>query len=238
MRKLYKALIAIPAIAVLGLVGYYTATEPVTDENYSLAFSDLIAKDIADKGGDNKFYHHRTLVPLDDQPVPTINRDTMYSYAAIDATSDFTITIPELDGRYASLQVLNQGHFDAGVYLGAGTHTIQASNTTDWVAVNVRIQVDGTDPADIAYVNTLQDKLQLDFFDVPRKPFETANWNMLQFIQKHKYWIAEANERGVLNTFAKVGEIDDDHRNRGTAIATGLLPADQAIYSVALMKLT
>lgn len=52
-------------------------------------------------GGVNRFFHFRTVTPLDNQTVVRMNRDTLYSAAVVDSSKGATITVPKTpDGSY------------------------------------------------------------------------------------------------------------------------------------------
>ncbi len=232
MKKVMKTTASIAAaLTVGGAATYFSVTESVNDDNYAYAMFDMAMQVETNAGAVNKWNHHRTPIALDAQPAPMMNRDTLYSLAIVDATSDITVTIPEIeDGRYVSIHVVEQGHFNYMVGYGAGTYTIKADETTDFVGINIRTQVDPTNPDDVASANALQDQYILNLGDAPRVEFERQNWNLAQFMWHHKKWVAKAQERGVLGAIAAKGKIDQDLLNRGAALATGLLPADAAIY--------
>jgi hypothetical protein len=232
MKKILKITTAVVvALIVAGAAIYFAVTETVNDDNYAFAMFDMAMQVETDAGAANSWHHHRTPIALDAQPAPMMNRDTLYSFTVVDATSDIKVTIPEIkDGRYVSIQVYEQGHFNYMVGYGAGTYTIKADETTDFVGINIRTQLDPTSPDDVASANALQDQYILDLGDAPRVEFERQNWNLAQFMWYHKKWVAEAQERGVLGSMAAKGEIDQDLLNRGAALAVGLLPADAAIY--------
>jgi hypothetical protein len=53
------------------------ATVPVTVKNFTRAESDLYFGNIVKLGGFGKFYHYRTVTPIDQQTVVAMNRDTL-----------------------------------------------------------------------------------------------------------------------------------------------------------------
>jgi hypothetical protein len=232
MKKVLKTTAAVAAVLIAGgAATYFAVTKPVNDDNYAFAMFDMAMQVETNAGAANNWNHHRTPIALDAQPAPMMNRDTLYSFTVVDATSDITVTIPEIkDGRYVSIQVVEQGHFNYMVGYGAGTYTIKADETTDFVAIIIRTQLDPTNPDDVASANALQDQYILDLGDAPRVDFERQNWNLAQFMWHHKKWVSEAQEHGVLGAMAAEDKIDQDLLNRGAALATGLLPADAAIY--------
>ena len=102
---------------------------PVTLDNYEVAESDLAFYNITKLIGMNTFFHFPTgAFDLNSQTVVRMNRDTYYSGAIIDTTQGATVTIPETNGRYLSVMVVQSDHYIDQVFLEPGTHEI----TSDW----------------------------------------------------------------------------------------------------------
>ena len=79
----------------------------VTMDNYEEAESDLAFYNVTKLVGMNTFFHFPTgAFDLDNQTVVRMNRDTYYSAAVIDTTQGATLTIPETNGRYLSVMVV------------------------------------------------------------------------------------------------------------------------------------
>lgn len=216
------------------------AAEPitVTEENYSLAMHDLAMNVEAGNGARNDWNHHRAPIALDAQPAPMMNRDTLYSFVIADAQSDIKVTLPEMDGRYASLHVINHNHDTVEVFYGAGEHIIKAEDTSDYINFFVRTQIDASDAEDVAAANALQDKYVFEYVDANYEPvpFQVQNWDMDTFGPMHQKWVNIAQTQGIANAMSNLSEgivVDQDARNRGVAISTGLLPDAHASYKVA-----
>jgi hypothetical protein len=75
----------------------------VTPETYIRAESDRQFGDVVTMaGGVNRFYHLRSVTPLDKQNVVRMNRDTLSSMAVVDTSKGANITVPKLpEGRYS-----------------------------------------------------------------------------------------------------------------------------------------
>ena len=132
---------------------------PVTRDNYTRAESDRTFFNIAQlAGGVNRFYHYRTLMPLDKQSVVRMNKDTLYSGAVVDTSKGATLVVPEVPpGRYFSVLLIDNDHYSPEVIYTGGTH--QLPQDTKYLFLAVRIQLlHPDDPADIALVNKLQDQ--------------------------------------------------------------------------------
>ena len=118
---------------------------PVTLDNYEVAESDLAFYNITKLVGMNTFFHFPTgAFDLDNQTVVRMNRDTYYSGAIIDTTQGATVTIPETNGRYLSVMVVQNDHYIDQVFLEPGTHEI--TSDTDFAMVAMRIRANQSNP--------------------------------------------------------------------------------------------
>ena len=132
----------------------------VTPETYIRAESDRNFRNFAGlTGGVNRFFHIRTPTPLDKQTVIRMNQDTLYSAVVVDTAKGATITLPEVADRAVHVRAgRRQRPLLPGDLLRAGPHPIESD--TRYAVVIVRIQVfDPRDPAEVALVNALQDRL-------------------------------------------------------------------------------
>ncbi|AWW32215.1 murein transglycosylase [Echinicola strongylocentroti] len=209
-----------------------TSSVSVTKENFALAMCDLAMQKEFAQGADNTWNHHRKPMPLDEQPAPLMNRDTNYSFAILDGRGDIAITLPETDGRYMSLHIMQHDHVTYKVFYGPGRYVIPADETSDFFYANVRTQIDASDPEDVKKVNGYQDQLKIEFLNGYKpESFQVTNWNMEEFKQQLNHYIAIAQKEGVLGTMGTVGNpVSTEDKNRGVAIATGLLPDKDAVY--------
>ena len=141
MKKLFIALVASLGIALTAGCGSSTEEAPaaapsaapnlaeihaddagekisVTMDNYEEAESDLAFYNVTKLVGMNTFFHFPTgAFDLDNQTVVRMNRDTYYSAAVIDTTQGATVTIPETNGRYLSVMVVQNDHYIDQVFL-------------------------------------------------------------------------------------------------------------------------
>lgn len=212
----------------------------VSSENYALSMFDMAMQNEFSKGGDNhSWHHHRTPMTLDKQPAPMMNRDTLYSFSVMDAREDIEIVLPESNGRYMSLHVLDHDHVTYKVFYGAGVYKIPANKTSDFILANVRIQMIASDLEDIKKANDLQDKIQVKHMNGYKpESFKVSNWNMSEFKVQHKKYVAIANKEGILGTMGTTeNRVSTEDRNRGVSIATGLLPDEDAVYPSATYTL-
>ncbi|GAB5556853.1 MAG: DUF1254 domain-containing protein [Schleiferiaceae bacterium] len=140
----------------------------VTQENFPQAYTNMRFGAIINKaGGINKFFEMP--VPPSEpekQFVVRMNRDTYYSTAIVDMSSDEVyVTVPETD-QYVSLQIVDENHETQRMIYGSGRHKISAK--TDHAFVIVR---------------ALEDKARrgLIIEAGSANPFEVKNWDMETF---------------------------------------------------------
>lgn len=218
-----------------GTVTNSDGTVSVTKDNFAFAMTDLAMQKEFEQGANNAWNHHRKPMPLDEQPAPLMNRDTEYSFAILDGQGDVAITLPQNDGRYMSLHVMNHDHTTYKVFYGPGRYVIPASKSSDFFYANVRMQVNPKDPADIKKVNDYQDQLKIEFLnDYKPRTFKVTNWNMDEFNKVRNHYVELAQKEGVKGTMGTTDNpVSLEARNRGVAIATGLLPDKDAVYLTA-----
>jgi hypothetical protein len=145
----------------------------VNVENFVRAETDQYFARYVAQGAFGRVVHVREPVSIQQQDVIRMNRDTLYSGGVFDVMSPVSITMPEGDGRFQSMQVINQDHYVVMVKHGAGTHRLSRENVgTRYAGVIVRTFMDPNDEADIAVANRLQDEIaarqaSVGEFDVP-----------------------------------------------------------------------
>lgn len=245
MKHVFFASGFVLVVAIFGCQGNKTntsgtgtgkdSTVGVTKENFSLAMADMAMQKEFEQGANNTWNHHRKPMPLNEQPAPLMNRDTEYSFAILDGGGDVAITLPENDGRYMSLHIVNHDHTTVKVHYGPGRYVIPASETSDFFWANVRMQVNPRDPADIKKANGYQDQLKIEYLNgYQPKAFQVTNWNMEEFNKVREEYVAQAQKEGVRGTMGTIDHpVSMEARNRGVAIATGLLPDKDAVYLTA-----
>ncbi len=205
----------------------------VTKENYAHSVVDQAMQREFLLGANNTgWHHHRTLIELDKQPAPMMNRDTLYSFSIFDGGGDIAITLPETDGRYQSLHIFDENHVTVAVFYGAGRYVIPANETTAYNYANIRTQIDPKDEEDIKKANGYQDQFKVEFLNgYKAKPFKVSKWNMKEFDTLNKHYTAIAQKDGVVGTMGTVkNPVSLEDRNRGVSTATGLLPDSEAVY--------
>jgi hypothetical protein len=201
---------------------------PVTLENYEVAESDLAFYNVTKLVGMNTFFHFPTgAFDLDNQTVVRMNRDTYYSAATIDTTQGATVTIPETNGRYLSVMVVQNDHYIDQVFLEPGTHEI--TSETDFAMVAMRIRANQSDPDDDEAIAALRAGVKLavggDASHV------RPNYDMEQLVALRDELSIEGTKLGTLMGMQGAhGAIEPMMHLYGTAIGWGLLPDAQAQY--------
>ncbi|WP_382304422.1 DUF1214 domain-containing protein [Herbiconiux sp. UC225_62] len=202
---------------------------PVTVQNFTRAESDLMFSRLA-AAGLGTWNHTRALDSLGDQPVIRQNRDTLYSFAVIDVREGATVTLPDTDGRYISVWVVDQDHYGPVILSEPGEHVLTRDLVgTDFAALIVRILVDPTDPDDVAEVNRLQDDLEIAGGGTG--PFPLPDYDGPS--QKETREAILTLARGVTkydHSFGTADEVDPIMHLLGTASGWGGLPEVEATY--------
>ncbi len=98
--------------------------KPVHLDNYNLATSDLYFAKYVRRGALGKFVHNREPAPIDHQNVIRMNRDTLYSFAIVDLDAGpATVVMPNPDGRFMSIQVIDEEQYSPEVIYKPGSYT-------------------------------------------------------------------------------------------------------------------
>ncbi|MEM0950117.1 MAG: DUF1254 domain-containing protein [Pseudomonadota bacterium] len=174
--------------------------------------------------------HFREPVTPDNQPVIRMNQDTLYSVVVLDLSEPVEVTLPELDGRYMSMHVINQDHF---MYVEAtpGTYEItQEDLGTPFAFIIIRTFVDVTDPEDVAAVHAAQDQIVVR--GGGPGPFEAPNWNTNQ-LDLARQAVSDLSLLGIDSARAfgwTKEETDPVHFLVGAISGWGGLPPETAIY--------
>jgi hypothetical protein len=205
---------------------------PVTVDNFIRAETDrAFAGAIQQQGCFGKFNHLREVTPLDKQPVPRVNRDTLYSSAVFDLdAAPVTITLPDAGKRFRSMFVVNEDHYVISVVYDAGAYTINKDKVgTRYGLVAIRTLVDPSDPKDVQQVHALQDAVKADQRNSGR--FEVPKWDQAsQKKIRDALKTLGATLPDLKHAFGGKGEVDPVRHLIGTATAWGGNPDKDAIY--------
>lgn len=203
---------------------------PVNVENFARAETDRMFASFAAEAGINTLQHHRAPAAVDHQPVIRMNRDTLYSGALVDISQGAAVTIPDCGDRYACVMVVNQDHYVNRVLHDPGTHELTLQeHGTPWVTVLARLLVDPTDPADVAEVNALQDRLVIEAASA--RPFEAPDYDPESLDATRTALLSLARGlNGFDRAFGSAKEVDQVRHLIGTAAGWGGLPDSEAVY--------
>jgi hypothetical protein len=87
---------------------------------------------------------------------------TRYIHRGLDLDAGpITITLPDADKRFMSLQVIDEDQYTHAVHHGGGRYTLNKKEIgTRYVVAAVRTLVDPADSADLRQVHALQDAMK------------------------------------------------------------------------------
>jgi len=212
-------------------------TVPVTVKDIARAETDIAIQRMYDlAGGFGKIYHLRTPTPIDQQPVIRMNRDALYTSVIFDLSKPATITMPETNGRYQSLQVINQDHFSYAVTTPGKYELTQEVFGTQYVYIIIRTFIDANDPEDVKKANELQDKIKVE--GGVNKPPVLPNWDHDQ-IEVARAALNSLASLGITNegAFGTPEQVDPVNFLVFAAIGWGGLPNQNTIaFSGAVEK--
>ncbi|WP_298854581.1 DUF1254 domain-containing protein [uncultured Ruegeria sp.] len=174
--------------------------------------------------------HMREATTPDNQPVIRMNQDTLYSAVLLDLSEPVEVTLPEADGRYISMHVINQDHF---MYAEAtpGSYLITEEDLgTPFGFIAFRTFADVTDPDDIAAARVAQDQIVVSGGGTG--PFDAPNWNTEQLAVARQA-ISDLSLLGIdtSRAFGRTKEdVDPVQFLVGALSGWGGLPPETAIY--------
>ena len=182
------AAIATAAMSVLA----QSTPMSVTPETFIRAEVDARIMTFQKAGGMNKGLVYRQVTPTDNQPVPRMNRDTIYTGYPIDTKDGFSIVVPESPAdRYVSVYMLDQDHYTIDILREPGTHEFGPQDTRYVVAI-ARIQVkDPTDESDVEAARQIMAKVKVESGSMV--PLE-VNWNWDEMLELRAAYEARMNE--------------------------------------------
>jgi hypothetical protein len=203
----------------------------VNADNFVRAETHRMFRDIqASAGGIGAFRHNRTPASIDEQTVIRLNRDTLYSFAIVDLAEPARLTLPNADGRYFSAMVVNEDHFVNTIFHESGEHSLTSDQCgSRYALVGIRMLVDPTDPADVATVAAIQDRLAID--NASAQTFVMPDYDLESLDATRDALLALA--RGLDNfdrMFGAPAEVDPIRHLIGCAAGWGGLPTSEATY--------
>jgi hypothetical protein len=187
---------------------------------------------VAGTSGFNEFAHARVPAAVENQPVIRMNRDTLYSSALVNISAEATVSLPDVGDRYISMMVLNENHYINRIYREAGAHRLTVDEfETPFVGIVVRMFVDPDDPNDVAAVNGLQDRIEID--GAANEPFTHPHYDTTSMSQTRDALLTLSN--GLDDTqkmFGSADEVEPVRHLLGAALGWGGLPEYEALYVI------
>jgi hypothetical protein len=205
--------------------------EPVTIANFVRAETDHMFR-VNMKMADadiGQLVHLREPTAPDNQPVIRMNQDTLYSGVFLDLSKPATITLPEVGGRYMSMQVVNQDHY-MFVESKPGTYKLTEKEVgTRFTYVAIRTFYNAGEPDDLTKAHAAQDKIEMS--GGGDGPFEAPNWDTAQLAVARKA-LNDLAALGFDSTYAfgRKEDVRPVDYLVGAAAGWGGLPSEAALY--------
>lgn len=221
--------------AALIMVSHAVFADSLTVDatNFIRSESDLyFSAVVAARGGVGVLGHDREMTPLDKQAIIRMNRDTLYSSAVYDLDAGpVTVTLPQTNGRFMSLQVFDQDHYTHGVHYQPGAYTLTREDIgTRYVMLGIRTLVNPDDTADLKAAHTLQDQITAAQPGGPGN-FTIPKWDDASRNATRAKVIALGNDLpNTRKMFGAKAEVDPVLHFIGSALAWGGNPDRDALY--------
>jgi len=228
MRVAMSALLVAMPAAQASTPGAKPVT--VTVSNFVRAESDLYFGRYVKRGAFGKFFHERSMTPIDKQEIVRMNRDTLYSFAIFDLdASPVTITLPDPGKRFMSMQVISEDHYTIDVVYAPGRHTYTKDSVgSRYVFLGVRTLANPEDPGDLKAAHALQDAITVA--QARAGSFEVPAWDTVSQ-NKVRAALETLNSLGSPGPkFGKKSEVDPVGYLTGAAAGWGGNPEYAAIY--------
>ncbi len=201
-------------------------------QNFARAETDLYMGRYVATFGIGVLGHIREPVHLDEQDVIRMNRDTIYSLGVFDLSQPLSITLPDADGRFQSMQVVDQDHYVVSVEHDPGVYrfTQEAVGTRYMVAI-IRTFMDPDDAKDVARANEAQDAITVRQSDAGE--FDVPDWDEESLVTVRSLLLAlgaSAPSEAANKAFGSREEVDPVMHLIGTAAGWGGNPPYAAVY--------
>ena len=181
-------------------------------------------------GGVNKVLNIREPAQIDAQATIRLNRDTIYSFMVIDISKGATVTLPEADGRYMSMMIVNEHEYINAVYIKPGEYKLTTEEfDSDHVWAVVRTLVNSNSPQDIKKANDLQDQIKIKANSAT--PFTMPDYDMASYKATLDSLLElGANVPNSEGWFGSKKETNPIAHLIGAAVGFGGLPEKHAFY--------
>jgi len=202
----------------------------VTTDNYVRAETDFQMKGYIEKlDCFGKLHHNRKPHDVENQVTVRGNRDTLYSFGVFDLRSPLTITLPDPEGRFQSLMIVNQDHSIWGLYGPKKGILTEDKVGARYVFLTIRTFMDPNDEKDMKAAYRLQDAVGINQADMGK--FEVPNWKKDEVEQmRDTVNVVASTVTDTSKMFGKKEELDPVYWLLGAALGWGGLPAEAATY--------
>ena len=190
-------------------------------------------------GGINKWVHNLTPLDVDNQTTIAMNRDTLYSFAVLDLKKPLTVTIPENNGRYFSLEVIDEDHYAYEVFTKPGKYTLSEKAVgTRYAMFAFRVFMNPSDAKDVAAANAMQQGLKIEAGS--SEPLVMPNYDMERYQELFKMiqQLVKFPSKDTIGAMGKRGKVDSLKHTIVTIAGYGLLPPENAMYQAVQLNLS
>ena len=190
-------------------------------------------------GGVNQWVHNLTPLDVDNQTTIAMNRDTLYSFAVVDLKKPLTLTIPENNGRYFTLQVTDEDHYVYEVFTKPGTYTFSEKDVgTRYATFVYRVFMNPSDAKDVAAANDLQKKLKIEAGSNELLVMPNYDMERYETLFKMIQQLVLFPSKDTIGAMGKRGEVDSLKHTIATIAGYGLLPPENAMYQAVQLNLS
>ncbi|MGF1736602.1 DUF1214 domain-containing protein [Photobacterium lutimaris] len=208
---------------------------PVTVENFAEVEMDARIQRFFDAGGMNTGLVFSEPTPVDLQPVPRMNRDTLYAGISVDTSEGFTITIPEHpENRYVTVYLLDNEHKTIEILRGSNSvHEFEKQADTRYIVALPRIQLfDAQDEADIKIARDILAGVKVESGSMEPKVLPNWDWaGMLELRSSYEQEMRKTITQYPNDWQGKRGEVDRyEGHNMAVATSWGLFPSSETVY--------
>jgi para-nitrobenzyl esterase len=190
------------------------------------------------EGALGRLRHHRSPVAIDDQDVIRMNRDTLYSFGVFDLDAgSVTIELPNVDGRFMSLLVIDEDHYTLPVVYAPGAFTFTRQQVgTRYMFAAIRTLADAGSAADIKAANAAQDRIQAQ--QAAKGSFEIPSWDSAARDEIRKLLLGLAARAGTTTEerFGARDQVDPIQHLLTTAAGWGGNPREAAVYAAGVSE--
>jgi len=185
---------------------------------------------LAASGDVNRWYHVRGPVPIDRQNVIRMQRDTLYSSVVVDVSRGATLSLPDTEGRYRSVAVINEDHYTNDLLHEAGTYELTVDRSdTPYAYLIMRILADPNNPEDLETVHQLQDSTLLEAESAA--PYSHPDYDEDSYKQLYANILALGEAKpDAIGSFGPKDKVNPVRHLIDTALGWGGLPEHEAHY--------